>query len=403
MPEFAYRALDPAGAAQTGVLSADSLNAAQETLGARGLIPVSVKPKTGGGGIHLDMTFMASVKPQELILFTKQFRTLFQAGVSVLNLLEVLSQQTESPLLRRTVLAVADDVKNGASLHEAFGKHPRIFSQLYVGMLRAGEASGRLPEILDKLVVLLAHEQKVRSDVKSALQYPVTVIIALVVAFFVLLTFVVPKFVQIFTRTGIELPLPTKICLALYQFMVAYWPWLILGGALAGLGLTMWLRSPQGRYAKDWLLLKTPIIGPVLTKAALSRFATIFALLQSSGVAILESMTMLAGTIGNSAMAREFDRIGQELSEGKGISGPLSRAAFFTPLVINMVAIGEESGRLEDMLREVAAHYDDEVNYAVGQMSAAIGPVLMVCLAGIVGFFALAIFLPMWDMTKLVH
>ena len=404
MPEFAYRAIAQDGSKASGTLTADSLLAAQEAVAERGLIPVQVKvaPKTGNG-INLNMQILGGVKAQELILFTKQLRTMFHAGVPVMKTLEVMEQQSENPLLKRTVSRISEDIRAGSSLYEAFGRHPRVFPGLYVGMVRAGEASGRLPEVLDKLVVLLAHEHKVRTDINSAMQYPITVIIALIGAFVMLLTFVVPKFVGIFQRTGIGLPLPTKICIAMYSFLEHSWPLLLLGLALGGLGLNLWLRTHRGRLARDWTLLRVPIIGPVLIKAALSRFATIFAILQASGVAILDSLDMLAGTIGNTAIAQEFTRIRQELIEGRGISGPLSRGEYFTPLVVNMVAIGEEAGNLEEMLREVAEHYDDEVSYAVSRMSQAIGPLLMVTLAGVVGFFALAIFLPMWDMTKMVH
>jgi type IV pilus assembly protein PilC len=189
----------------------------------------------------------------------------------------------------------------------------------------------------------------------------------------------------------------------LYAFISTYW-YLCIGGALATIfGLRYYFKTPTGRLLRDRVLLRVPILGPVFAKSAMSRFASIFAILQSSGVSVLDSLDILSLTIGNAAISREFDRIKELLKEGRGISGPLSQAKFFTPMVINMVAIGEESGNLEEMLQEVANHYDDEVGYAVSQMATNLGPILMVGLAAVVGFFALAIFLPMWDLTQMVR
>jgi type II secretory pathway component PulF len=201
----------------------------------------------------------------------------------------------------------------------------------------------------------------------------------------------------------LELPVPTRICMQLSNMLNDYWVWWIAGSALIVLVLGGLLRTIRGRYVRDYLLLRIPLIGPVLTKAAISRFSSIFAILQETGVAILESMGILAGTIGNEAIAREIHTIQDLLEEGHGIADPLKASRYFTPMLLNMVAIGEEAGTLDEMLREVSKHYDAEVEYAMKQMSDAIGPVLIVVLAAAVGFFALAIYMPMWDLTKLVQ
>ncbi|HUT44050.1 MAG TPA: type II secretion system F family protein, partial [Desulfobacterales bacterium] len=259
-----------------------------------------------------------------------------------------------------------------------------------------------LPEILDRLTYIIEHEYKVKSDIKSALQYPIIVVSFLVIAFFVLLTFVIPKFVNIFAGAGLKLPLPTKICMALYQFMANYWLLIIGGIFIFAALLVLFLRTKQGQFLKDSLLIKVPIVGQLLLKAAISRFASIFAILHSSGVDILDSMDILTGTIGNAAISHELEGIKNRLEEGRGIAGPLMAAKYFTPMVINMVAIGEETGNLQDMLQEAASHYDTEVEYSMKKMSEAIGPMLTVGLAAVIGFFALAIFLPMWDLTTMV-
>ncbi|HOG06796.1 MAG TPA: type II secretion system F family protein, partial [Syntrophales bacterium] len=221
--------------------------------------------------------------------------------------------------------------------------------------------------------------------------------------FFILLTFVVPKFASMFARSGLELPVPTQIALTLSKLINDYW-YLGLGGLIAlVVGLRYFLKTEQGQYLKDALLLKLPLVGPLFVKAIMSRFASIFAILQSSGVPIMVSMKVLSGAIGNQAVAVEFGKVRDQMHEGRGISVPLSQAKYFTPMVIDMIAIGEESGNLEEMLQQVAVHYDDEVAYSVKGMSDAIGPILIVGLAAVVGFFALAIFMPMWDMTKLAR
>jgi len=370
----------------------------------RGFIPATItRSGTVSGPSAWDnfKGMLTKVKAADLILFTKQFRTMNRAGVPMLSLLEVLQDQTENQSLKRISGLLHQDIEEGTSLYDAFRKYPKVFSPLYCSMLQAGEASGALPEVLDRLTYIIEHENKIRSDVKSALQYPIIVIVFLAIAFFVLLTFVIPKFVPIFEKAHVALPIPTKISILLYQFMSNYW-YIILGGVVSvAIILTYYLRTEQGKYVRDTFLMKLPVIGPLFVKAAMSRFASIFAILQSSGVAVLESLRILSGTIGNSAISREFELIGEKLEEGRGISEPLKSARYFTPIVVNMVAIGEESGNLAEMLNDISEHYDSELEYAMTKLSEAIGPILTIGLAGVVGFFALSIFLPMWDLTKM--
>lgn len=267
-------------------------------------------------------------------------------------------------------------------------------------MVQAGESSGALPRVLERLIYIIDHEYKVRSDIRAALQYPCLVLVVLGGAFTVLLTYVVPKFGAFFHSAGVQLPLPTRICLAMNLFLVNNWLSIVLGIGLLVTVLGYSFRTPQGRRARDAFLLKLPVVGSLLQKAAISRFSSIFAILQSTGVGILDSMDILAGTIGNAAIAHELTGVRGLLEEGHGIARPLMSAKYFTPMLVNMVAIGEESGSLGDMLSEVSQHYDSEVEYATKRMSDAIGPILIIALAVMVGFFALAIYLPMWDLSR---
>jgi type IV pilus assembly protein PilC len=327
---------------------------------------------------------------------------MLRSGVSIMRLLQVLESQTENLNMKRVIVSISQDIKEGSSLYDAFQKYPKVFSPLYCRMIQAGEASGSLPNIMERLIYIIEHEHKIKTDIKAALQYPVIVIVFLAVAFFVLLTFVVPKFVNIFVTAGLALPVPTRICMVLYQFLANYWL-VIAGCVVAGIAaLGYYLRTGQGRLVRDSLYMKLPIIGPLFVKAAMSRFASLYAILQSSGLAILDSMKILSNTVGNTAISREFDRINERLEEGRGIAAPLRSAKYFTPIVTNMIAIGEESGNLSEMLNEISSHYDAEMEYSMKQLTEAIGPILTVGMAGVVGFFALSIFLPMWDLIQLV-
>lgn len=405
MPIYAYKSIDETGATVSGEVEADSREMAGSILEARGYLPTQINEKGGdAAGYSFDRLkeALTPVRTPELILFTKQFKTMLRAGVAIVKLLQILEKQADNLKLKRIMRAMIEDINGGSSLYDAFRKHPGVFSPLYCGMVQAGEASGSLPTVLDRLTYIIDHENKIRSDIKAALQYPMIVVFFLVVAFFVLLTFVIPKFVKIFQTAGLTLPLPTKICLFLYQFLSNYWHMMIGVAFAVGAGLYFYLRTEQGRYVRDLTLLRLPVLGELFIKATMSRFASIFAILQSSGVSVLEAMRILATTVGNTAISREFQQIGEQLEEGRGIAEPLEKAKFFTPIVVNMVAIGEESGKLDEMLMEISEHYDVEVEYATKKLSDAIGPMLTVGLAAVVGFFALAIFLPMWDLIGIV-
>jgi type II secretory pathway component PulF len=406
MPNYSYKAINESGVSVSGVIETDSVESAKSALSGRGLIPSKVIAQSSTSSTTSVASFMdrlIPIKTTELILFTKQFRTMLRAGVPMMVLLSTLENQTEDLHLKRIVTSITQDVSSGSSLHNAFRKYPRTFTPLYCSMVLAGEASGALPEVMSRLIYIMEHEHKLKSEIRSAMQYPLIVLSFLTVAFFVMLTFVIPKFATIFERSGIELPILTRICMIIYTFFLHYW--VIMLAALAiGIGfLSYYLKTEQGRLVRDRLLLALPIIGPLFIKAAMSRFASIFSILQASGVAVLESMTILSSTINNAAISQEFAQITDRLEEGRGISGPLRQARYFTPIVINMTAIGEESGNIEMMLDDIASHYDDELEYAMKRLSDAIGPILTVGLAVVVGFFALAIYIPMWDLTKMAR
>ena len=406
MPTFAYQAINEKGETLKGHIEAESADAAADLLAGRGVLPSRIQERSRG---RQPRSFPAlerwfnHIPTADLILFTKQFSTLFRAGVPMMSMLDILAAQTENPRLENVITTMRQAIKEGAQLYDAFRQHPGVFSPLYCAMIHAGEVSGSLPKVMERLKYILEHEQKVRSDIRSAMFYPAFVLGMLVVAFVILLAFVLPKFVTILSRSGVTLPLPTQIAMGIYQFMATYGALLLVAALVAFLAAFFYLRTDQGRFTRDYMLIQSPIIGPVVVKSAMSRFSSIFSILQSSGIAILEAMTILSATIGNAAIAREFERIRELLEEGRGIATPLKKARYFTPMVVNMVAVGEESGNLDEMLQEVATHYDEELEYAIKKMTNALGPILIISLAVMVGFFAVAIFMPIADLTKMYH
>lgn len=405
MSRYLYKAVNVAGKTVSGSLDAQSADHANEQIAARGLTATAVTPATSAIGPRGSQSWILRIQrvhPEELILFTKQLATMLRAGIPVLRVFDILQTQTENVKLKAICAEISSGIRSGSNLHRALRRHPDVFSPLYCSMVLAGETSGTLPQILQRLIYVISHEYKVKSDVRAVIQYPIIVLIALAAAFVVLITLVIPRFAAVYSRAQIVLPLPTRICLALSDLMRAQWVSIsIVLVVIAGF-VALGLRTAEGRFLRDRLILRIPMIGPLILKSALSRFASVFSILQSSGVGILDAIQILSDTIGNSAIARELIRVQAQLEAGHGISNPLMSARYFTPLFVNMVAVGEEAGNLDEMLREISLHYDAEVEYATRRLTTAMGPALIVLMAAMVGFFALAVYLPMWDMARVV-
>jgi type II secretory pathway component PulF len=403
MSSYRYKALNEIGKTVVGSIEANSLDHANDLLAARGLSPLSMQDEAGpvqSGWVEKLNRLFNTVQPEELILFTKQLSTMLRAGIPMLRCVEILESQTENVRLRDICHRIAGDIRSGSNLHSAVRKHPDVFSPLYSSMLLAGETSGALPQILQRLIYIISHEHKIKSDIRSVLQYPILVLVALVLAFVGMITFIIPKFAGVFNKVKVELPFPTRVCLRLSVLFNEHWPLLLLAVSAIGIGLFLALRTPAGRLQFDRLKLRIPLTGPLMLKAALSRFASIFSILQASGVGILDSIKILSGTIGNAAIGRALEDVQSNLEKGHGIARPLMAAKYFTPMFINMVAIGEEAGNLDEMLREISTHYDAEVEYATRRLTTMVGPILIVVLSAMVGFFALAVYMPMWDLAK---
>ena len=387
-----------------GRLTADTLDDAMGQIVDLNLVPIDLL-RVGGRSDNLFariQTHYLPVPAPDLIVFTKQLVTMVRVGIPMTQAFSILKDQTVQPRLRRLAGIIRDDIEAGSSLSAAAGKHSKVFSPLFCSMIEAGEASGTLPEVLDRLLYLIEHEAQVKAEIKTAMRYPFIVVGVLGVAFLVMVGFVIPRFVSFFDKQGLDLPLPTRMCITMSEILTGYGIWIALGTIVSGLLFHRYFnRTDPGRLIRDRCLLAIPLIGPVLVKAAMSRFASIFAILQSSGVLVLDSLRILTETVGNAAISAEFVKVRELLEEGHGIAGPLSSSSYFPPMLVNMVKIGEESGRLDEMLRHVSEHYDVEISYTIKKMTDAIGPLLIISLTVVVGFFALAIYMPMWELTQM--
>ena len=345
----------------------------------------------------------ARVKLSELIVFTRQFATLFSAGVPIGVILERLSEQTVSVKLRDVVGVIKNDVNGGMSLSEAFSKHKKVFSPLYINMLRVGEESGTLDIVLDRLASILETELDTRNKIKTATRYPKMVISAIVVAFTIIVTFVIPRFVSLFSHFGAQLPLPTRILIGINYVFHHYW-WMVLIAVIALIfAFREYKKTEKGRYNIDKYMLKIPIIGTLVHKIYVSRMIRILGLLYKSGIAIIDALKIVSNVTGNVIAKQAVEEIGRDVEGGATISVPFLKSTFFPNVVSDMVSVGEETGRLDEMLFKAADYYDEEIDYAIKNLSSAIEPILLVFIAGMVLLLALGVFLPMWNLIHVVH
>ena len=395
---YTYKARDKFGQAVWGSMESTAAELVAAHVRELGYFPIQVAERAEPLAEKWRGLFRR-VKPKEVITFTRQMATLFGAHLPLTTCLEAMEKQTDNPVLKTIIGAVGQDVSGGSSLSDAMKKHSKIFSELYVNMVRAGESSGTLDKVMSRLASLAEKEGETRSKVKAATRYPLIVLSIIPLAFFSLVTFVIPKFEGIFSHSKAALPLPTRMLIASNQFMTHYW-YILLGGTFVAVVLTRrHLRTEHGKAQFDLLKIRLPVLGPLVLKNALSRFTRVFATLEASGVPILNTLTIASKTVGNRAISSVIDQVAESVREGKGLGGPLRESAFFPPIITQMISIGEESGEMEAMLLKVSDYYDSEVDAAVKGLISAIEPLLIVALAGVALMFAMGIFLPMWSLN----
>lgn len=400
MPNFEYKAIDASGSEVTEVMEAQDSAAVAEHLDKLGYLPLRIKQRSKSSNLQL-FSNRKKLKQAEIIVFTRQLVTLLRAGVPLLSCLEALVEQTESETLKEIIQKIYVDIESGLSLSDALKKYPRGFSELYVNSIKAGELGGALDEVLERLTQLMEHEQETKARVKSAMRYPIIVIVTLVLAFVALIMLVVPNFIKLFDKMGVELPLPTRLLIGFHSLMVNYWYLLIVGIAAVVFAFLKYIKSEKGAYQWDLFKINAPVFGNLNLKTAMSRFTRMFETLNSSGLPILQTLDITAKTVGNVVIGKEIEKAAQGILQGEGLAAPLGESKIFPPMVIRMISIGEQSGSLDEMLMNVSKHYDAEVDYAVKNLTSMIEPILTVGVGAIVLFLALAIFLPMWDLTKI--
>ncbi|MCC6848531.1 MAG: type II secretion system inner membrane protein GspF [Deltaproteobacteria bacterium] len=403
MPLYVYRGLDAGGRAVGGVVDADSPRGARQKLRRTGVFPTDLSEDRGTGSTRRVAARRSERVPAaELAAVTRQFSTLVAAGLPLVEALGALSEQAERPLLGRTLAQVRQEVTEGSALAEALARHPRLFASLYVNMVRAGEASGALPVVLERLADYTENQARLLAKVRTALTYPAIMLLLSGTILFFLLSYVVPKVTRIFQETHQQLPLPTRFLLGLSDF-VAHWWWLVLAlAAGAVLGVARWARTPAGRARVDRLLLAAPYFGRLTQKLAVARFARTLSTLLASGIGLLPALDIVKSIVDNTVLAGAIERARDAIREGQSIAPPLRESGLFPPLVVHMVAVGERSGELPAMLAKAADTYDDEVENAVGALTTILEPVIIVFMGGVVLFIVLAILLPIFELNRIV-
>jgi type IV pilus assembly protein PilC len=403
MPEtYTYTVRDLAGKVVTGSLTADSQQLLVSRLREMGYTPLKIGMKSGGG-VKREIRIRRKPKLKDLSIFSRQFATMVNSGLPILRALSILEQQTESVLISKAVVAVRMDVERGSSLSAAMAVHPKIFNNLYVAMVRSGETGGVLEAVLERLADNLEREVSLRNRVRSAMTYPVVVAGFVSLILIAMLLFIVPQFKDIYANLGGTLPLPTRMLLAVSEaFKKFFW---LFGLVIAGLvfAVRRYKKTERGRDAWDRLKLRVPIFGELFRKTALARFARVLGVLNKSGVPILQSLEVVSETVGNSLISKAVLDVQQSVKAGESLSKPLGRHGVFPPMVVQMLAVGEETGALDTMLEKVAAFYDDEVTATVDALTSLIEPVMIFIVGGAVGLAVIALYLPMFNIINLIE
>jgi type IV pilus assembly protein PilC len=401
MPEFNYTARLQNGQPQKGSISATNKAAAITALRDKHLQVVVVKENKGKAGLGMNIKLPGSsgVKTRDLVIFTREFSVMISAGVPILRALTILKGQTESVSFQKVLDEVADYIKGGGNLSDAFAKHPKVFSDIYVNMVRAGEAGGNLDDILNRLAFQQEKDALLKSKIKGAMIYPAVIFSVTIVAFFILMTFIVPKIGGILASLSggtASLPIYTRILLSMSNVMKqpVFIFIVIVGLPIAFVLFRRYTKTPRGRYVWHSVLLRIPVVKVIITKTAIARFSRIFASLLGAGVSIVEVIDTTAGAIGNAVIEKELLDCSKAIQAGGQLSTELEKSKHFPPIVAEMLAVGEETGKTDTIILKIAEFYEEEVDTAVEAISSVIEPIMIVLLGAMVGLIAISVFGP---------
>jgi type IV pilus assembly protein PilC len=395
MAIYTYEGRTRTGESIQGSVEASNKEQALSQLKRQGINAPTVSEKTGGLAIP---KFRSGVSRKDVAVFTRQFSVMIDAGLPLVQCLEILANQQPNKIFQAVLTEIRSDVESGATLADSMRKHPKVFDALYCNMVAAGEAGGILDTILQRLSQYIEKIVKLKAAVRGALIYPVAVLVIACVVVWVILTFVIPVFGDLFTGLGAELPLPTRIVIGLSNFLRTWW-WLLAGMMVgAGIGLKQYYKTQRGKFVVDGLMLKVPVIGMLLRKIAVARFCRTLGTLTSSGVPILDGLDITARTSGNAVIEQAILSVREAVEQGRTISEPLKESKVFPDMVVQMIAVGEQTGALDQMLSKIADFYEDEVDEATANLLSLLEPVMIVFLGTVIGGIVISMYLPMFSL-----
>jgi type IV pilus assembly protein PilC len=399
MPKFAYSARTATGEIQSGEIELPSRDEVMGWLNRQRLRPISINAKAR----DINITFGTGIKTREVVIFTRQFATMINSGLPLVQSLTILAEQTENKRFQKVIGQVLQDIQAGQTLADSMRKHPKVFTELYVNMVAAGEAGGILDVILNRLAVFLEKNDALARKIKGAMVYPAVMLVVVVLCTTILLWKVVPVFAGMFTGAGLQLPMPTRVVLMLSAFLQHYMWMLVLAVIAAVIAVRQYYKTDGGKLMIDRMMLRFPVLGNLLRKSAVSRFTRTLGTLVSSGVSILEGLQITARTAGNRVVHDAVMKSRASISAGATISEPLKESGVFPPMVVQMINVGEQTGGLDEMLTKIADFYDDEVDAAVTALTSILEPIMIVVMGVIIGGIVVAMYLPMFDMINAVH
>ncbi|MBV1879279.1 MAG: type II secretion system F family protein [Pseudomonadales bacterium] len=403
MSQYQYTCRNQSGDTVKGILdAANEENVATELL-QTGLTPITIQIVNTSETFDLDIAALlpsARVGLEELIIFSKQMYSLSKAGIAMIRALNGLSESTFNPTLRKAIKAVLHSLESGQPLAQALSQHPRIFSDLYVSVVHVGENSGRLDEAFLQLAGYLELERETIKRIKSATRYPTFVIIAMSIGLVIINIFVIPAFSGVFAKLGAELPWQTQVLISFSNFMLNYWPLLLLLLMGSLVGIKFWLKTPAGRYRWDGWKLKLPVLGSLFERIHLGRFCRSFSMMLRSGIPIVQGLNVVSHALGNDYMAERVRGMRQNIERGESFLQAAAMSKLFTPLVMQMISVGEETGGIDEMLAEAADFYEQEVDYELKGLADAIEPIMIIGIGAMVLVLALGVFLPLWDLSS---
>jgi len=405
MPVFVWEGKTAQGKTLKGEMDALNQQAVLARLRSQRIQPMPTRIREKGKGFDREITIPglgAKVKDHDVMIFTRQFATMIDAGLPIVQSLDILSQQTENKLFRNTIKTIKQDVEGGSTLAEALKKHPKVFDDLYVNMVAAGEAGGVLNTILNRIALFIEKSTKLKRKVKGAMIYPCTIVVVAAVVVTILLLYVIPVFGELYGGAGKALPLPTQMTINVSNWFRAYFLYIVALVVAIIVAIRLYYKTDNGRLVIDGFLLRLPVVGDLVRKVAIARFTQNMAILLSSGVPILDGLAITAKTAGNKVVEQAVMKCRISISQGKTIAEPLAESKIFPPMVCQMVAIGENTGSLDSLLKKVAEFYEEEVDSAVTNLTALMEPVIMVVLGVIIGGLVISMYLPIFQLGSLV-